>query len=1272
MSLLPTRFHFSSVVVVAALLAGLLGGLIDDANAATTGKIVGKITNKKTGEVVDNANVVIKGTTLGASSDLDGFFAILNIPPGVYNAEISCVGYHSITLSEVYVASDLTTTLNIELTPDRFALEEVNVVVGKPQVDLGETVTINRIDKETLKQIRPEDVADIISIGKGFKLDEEGKIHARGSRSGDVALMVEGVDLRDPLVDTQFNFAIASEAVEEVNVLTGGFNAEYGRVMGGVIQVTTSEGRSDYYAGRLEYQTDRLIETYSFDTDRLQLAFGGPVPFSKMFLPKPVTFYFTGISALTNTYTPFDINRGSSDYLGIGLDLPERQRNDYQTSLKLAYKLTDTKKLTLYMTESYHQWDIYPDGEGGISGNYGYGYKYNLDKRPWAWNKQFSSTLSYTNQISSKTFYDAKLIVFRTRSKVQPRGKNPGEFTLMDDIENNFAVASDRNFNGILDADEYLDTDGDGFMDGFWDANGNGIFDGGGEGYEDLNMNGRWDRGEDWVDLNGNGIYDAAEPWIDVVNPLTGENNIGVFDPWDTYSDVNGNGRWDPAEPQLPEQDWNSNGKWDGERFIDANGNGAYDPWEPWQDLNGNYLWDEDEPFVDVNGNGRFDYSEGYDDKNRNGRVDRRDLAYRDNRGNAIDVDEPYIDGDYWWDTGEPFIDEPDPVTGEFNGRWDPGEIWYDLPSSANLQTGAGVWHLGEDMTLNGKYDPPNQMFDEYELFTRPRNWNFNSDPSQPIEYMFDPDLRGADWPADIYGYIPGKSTWINRTLNDKESPVFNLRNYTVQEDEEWYIDYNGDGQWNRADYFLNPDVWDPTSYWYDRVSTEYTAKFDIQSQVSKYHEVKTGLEVRYRDLQMQAIMLPDLLYTGEATLPEGSLWPERGGVRDFYDYKPVEGAAYVQDKMEFEGLIVNAGLRSDFIIHDQKIVNEFRERVANDEPGAIYASRGTWRLSPRLGISHPITRQSKLYFNYGHFYQAPNFQYFYKSATANFNANTIIGNPNLEYEKTVQYELGVNNQISDYVVIDVSGYYKDQYDMISTQDERWKNLTLDRYANIDYGRMRGFEMSIEKRPANHYAFTFNYDYSYAFGKASSQQEAQTARLANVPYNYDEHPLDWDETHKINLYMTILYARGEYPKVFGFYLPDDWQMTIQWEFGSGLPYTPSTYTTGIEDRNLILPNSARRPWHETTTLKFEKYYTINAASLAKNQQGNQLIIGFTINNLFNKRNIYGVYGETGSPTKAVHPENPAYNPGSNRANYDANPRNFGSPRNILFRVGISF
>ncbi len=278
--------------------------------------------------------------------------------------------------------------------------------------------------------------------------------------------------------------------------------------------------------------------------------------------------------------------------------------------------------------------------------------------------------------------YEFSVGNFYTRTRIQPRGKKVDQFTLRSDVEDD-----SRTLGSTVDQDK------NGFSDGYYDANRNGRYDGHGEGYDDANGNGEWDRGEDWVDLNANGVFDAAEPYVDRAS-AQGINNLGVFDPWDPYTDLNGNGRWDGPEPQLPEQDWNHNGTWDGERFTDANGNGRYD------------------------GSG-----EGYDDKNADGQVNNRDLypAGNETRG------EPFVDGDYWFDTGEPFQDLPD-SSGFYNGRWNNGEVFYDLPSSFSSELGVrGV------PTTNGIYDGPNGYFDEYELFTTFADLGFGMDPRYPV-----------------------------------------------------------------------------------------------------------------------------------------------------------------------------------------------------------------------------------------------------------------------------------------------------------------------------------------------------------------------------------------------------------------------------------------------------------------------------------------------------------------------------------------------------------
>ncbi len=1219
-------------------------------NASTAlaggGKISGTVVDVDTGDPIIGANIELEGTTQGAATDIDGYFMIVNVQPGRYDVSVSSIGYVPMIQQSVLVQSDLNTKLefNIEATVLE-AAEAVTVVYIKPKVVLDETGMTRTMNSEDLSRMVVNNLTDVISRQTGFTIDAEGNIHARGGRSEETMFMVDGMDIRDPLVGTQIDFDLNAMNIEELQVLTGGFNAEYGRAQSAIINITTREGRDDQYNGQVKYVTDNLIDEASYNTDRAEMSIGGPIPGSKSLFGKPITFFFSGTAELTDTYVPLDMSRPDNDYLGIGLDLPERTENEFYGSVKLAYQLASNKKLTLTANEFYKKWDIYPAGEGSVGGNYGWQYKYNTVNRPWAESSRGQVNLNFTHQINDRSFYEVQIGRFQTHSKVYPGGEDgttlPGDFTLEDNAEDVYNFYIDTNGDGIIDV---ADTEKHIPFQGFVDANLNGKYDGWGEGYEDLNGNGIWDSGEDWVDLNNNGIYDFAEPWIDRINPDTGENNVGQFDPWDDFTDMNSNGIWDGDEPQLQEQDWNNNGVWDGERFWDANGNQTYD------------------------GEGEGYFDEGYFEGANNGVNDRK-MNYADDE----DGGEPFHDGDFYYDTGEPFIDAPDQF-GFYNGVYDLGEIFFDLPSSYTNPFALDFSY--ESPTLNGQYDGPNSYFDEYELFTYHSEMGFGYDPSWSVGYTYDPTQHGADWPANFWLYEEGRSTWYNIKNvmdgnDDYKYRSFNPPNFQYDEGEP-FEDYNGNGVRDGLDYFLNPGQWDETAYFYDRSTLEYSLKFDFTSQMTKSHELKSGAEIKYRDLRMQSIQGPDQPYTNvDVPLPPGSPYPDRGDTRDFYEYQPWEGSFYFQDKMEFEGLIVNAGMRLDYIIHDPDLVNEAEQMVEDNEPGALLADRGTYRLSPRLGISHPITDRSKLYFNYGHFYQAPQFQYFFKSNSGNIIPGASVGNPNLEHEKTVQYALGVQTQITDDLVFTVEGYYKDIYGLISTvAEEIVAGYTLDRYVNLDYGRVRGFEISIDNNFSRNFNVQVKWDFSYAYGKASSALAAQEQRLSNVPVNRDEHPLSWDETHKINIFTSIIYQKGEHPYLFGFKLPDNWLVTLEWRYGSGEPYTPSRWTTGLPT-NQIRENSARYPWHEVTNLKFEKYFTLKGNT--------HLVAGVDVKNLFDSENVRELYTETGNAYDSTHPDNygDAYSemwpgPYNVGTDYDHNYRNYDPPRQVLISLGITF
>ncbi|MDK9699089.1 MAG: hypothetical protein OEM52_02915, partial [bacterium] len=259
-----------------------------------------------------------------------------------------------------------------------------------------------------------------------------------------------------------------------------------------------------------------------------------------------------------------------------------------------------------------------------------------------------------------------------------------------------------------------------------------------------------------------------------------------------------------------------------------------------------------------------------------------------------------------------------------------------------------------------------------------------------------------------------------------------------------------------------------------------------------------------------------------------------------------------------------------------------------------------------------------------------------------------------------------------------VQGYYKDYFNLIGTQTETYGPLTVDRYANKAYGRARGFEIDVDhtfENVANTGEFRANmtYDFSFTAGKSSSQDADAQNRLLGVPAYTEEYPLDWDERHRINASTALQFREGKFPQLGSVRVPlDDWLMSVEFQYGSGVPYTPSKYTTG-QDANTIPTNSARYPWTETTNLKFEKYFRYGSKPASGGRESRTIFtVGIDISNVWNHKNINSLYSETGNPYQAVHPENPTYNPFDNRVEYDANPRNFGQPRQILLRLGVSW
>ena len=269
--------------------------------AGTTGKIMGVVTDAETGEGLPGVNVIIEGTSMGAATDMDGAYVILNVPPGVYNITFSYIGYQTVTVKGVRVNVDFTTRLNQKLKQTTLEMEAVEVYGERnPLIRQDLTNTQVAVTSEKIDELPVYSLRDVIALQAGVVVDNAGNIHIRGGRSNEIAYQVNGISINNPFGNSQ-GVGIATNAVEEVSVSAGTFSAEYGNALSGVINYVTKDGGPTYH-GTARFWTGDNVSTHDdvffnigeidpFNTMRGEWTFGGPVPFTN----KKLTFFTSGV-----------------------------------------------------------------------------------------------------------------------------------------------------------------------------------------------------------------------------------------------------------------------------------------------------------------------------------------------------------------------------------------------------------------------------------------------------------------------------------------------------------------------------------------------------------------------------------------------------------------------------------------------------------------------------------------------------------------------------------------------------------------------------------------------------------------------------------------------------------------------------------------------------------------------------------------------------------------------------------------------------------------
>ena len=571
---------------------------------------------------------------------------------------------------------------------------------------------------------------------------------------------------------------------------------------------------------------------------------------------------------------------------------------------------------------------------------------------------------------------------------------------------------------------------------------------------------------------------------------------------------------------------------------------------------------------------------------------------------------------------------------------------WRYAPDGRNLNFGTSISHF-----LSFRHNPLDNMFYNIRL-----SYQYNLNKS----YLYD-NVIIADYPG-AKGYLPIGAT-------DDQTGF-------VQGDNNW-----GRGETTRKQYLINGD---------------------FNWQIDKYNFIKFGFEGKVNDIHYhnQPLVRTDKWKSAEYTnaisgkgLEFNEFWDlmneywktwnskynsnklrlsnRQDGSYVDYIRNPMDFSTYIQDKVEIGEIIVNAGVRFELYNPNTKVVKNKRELSdkIGDESN-LEKTQVHYAVLPRFGLSFPISDAGAFHLSYGHFFQPPSFELLFRhpidqAMTSLLLDGTRVGNPNLKPEKTISYEVGLQQQIANNFGIDITLFYKDLRDQVGLEITRTVDaVSYYRYINRDYGNVKGLTIALEKLGVGMFSGTLDYTFQYAKGSASNPDFLQlvqlATRLSDEPVQFPERqilPLDWDQRHTINFALNIREA-------------GDWAISFLGRYGSGLPYSP----TSVEERQLPdreFKNSDRKPNRYNLDFKAQKFLEI---------AGLNLTVFLKVDNVFDHLNENSVYSNTGRATQRarlpydekIQREMLKQGGQFTMQEWDNQPQWFSPPRRVQLGVSVKF
>ncbi|MBU2444962.1 MAG: TonB-dependent receptor [Bacteroidetes bacterium] len=419
----------------------------------------------------------------------------------------------------------------------------------------------------------------------------------------------------------------------------------------------------------------------------------------------------------------------------------------------------------------------------------------------------------------------------------------------------------------------------------------------------------------------------------------------------------------------------------------------------------------------------------------------------------------------------------------------------------------------------------------------------------------------------------------------------------------------------------------------------KYSVKVDLSWQANKHHLFKVGILGNLinlindwhtiRNAYEGTGVHQDYFYfdttSGRVVFPyyKPAVYGDTTIYADVYSVWAKDFGAYIQDKMEYDELVINYGLRFDYFnpssVYPSQIRNPGNLLSFPDNPERMsqyLRTKPTYQLSPRIGLAYELGQYAVLHFGYGHFFQTPPLYALYQNhafLVGPTSYSTVMGNTELKPQKTVQYEVGLGQELITGMNLGVAVFYKDIYNLLSTKVvTTYNQIAYGMYTNKDYGNVKGLEVKYDFRFGNFAAY-LNYTLQYATGNADNPTQTFTRAGNSMDPISTLIPLAWDQRHTLNL--TLSYSLPRF------------SLTVTGYYNSGVPFTWSPPTQNrLADINLY-PNNSIQP--STFDVDLYGYYNL------LNIKPLQIELTLNIYNLFDRLNARWVNSQTGQPYTAI-------------------------------------